>query len=129
MFEAVRGLPWQLDPMVAAVPGQQVVPTQLHEGPVVADAQLPAQRTEAEWITMARRVCIRKDVELVKHGFTPGCDGCYMAMSGIGPPRGHSDECRLRIVKAMAYDPDGQPRLATAASRQDTKKKNVTRQH
>ena len=123
MFEAVRGLPWQMDPMVVAGPVQQVVPTQLHAGPVAADAQLPAQRTEAEWITMARRVYSRKDVELVKHGFTPGCDGCNVVASGVGPPRNHSDECRLRIVKAMADDPDGQPSLAAAASRQDTKKK------
>ena len=129
MFEAVRGLPWQLDPMVVAGPGQQVVPTQLHAGPVVADAQLPAQRTEAEWTTMARRVYIRRDVELVKHGFTPGCDGCAVAMSGVGPPMGHSDECRLRIVKAMADDPDGQPRLAAAASRQDTRKRRKPQEH
>ncbi len=82
-FEECPGRP---DPRGGPAVGQQLVPVQIHAGAGVAEAQLPAQRTEAEWMNMARRVYIRKDVELAKHGYTPGCDGCTTAMAGLRPP-------------------------------------------
>ena len=48
---------------------------------------------------------MRKDVELVKYGFTEGCQGCAAARAGK-PPRVHSTACRERILKRMKEDKD-----------------------
>ena len=46
---------------------------------------------------------IRKDVELVRYGFTPGCQGCAAAEQG-DRAQAHSAACRQRIETAMAAD-------------------------
>ena len=50
--------------------------------------------------TQTRQMYIRKDVELAKYGYTPGCEGCVAAATNQRP-RMHSAECRTRIEQAM----------------------------
>ena len=114
LFLSVRGLPWQLDPSVNT-PGRLMEP-RAHAGPVVADAALPSESTEAELVQMARRVYIRREVELAKYGYSSNCDGCTHAQ-GDRSPRPHTEECRIRIVQEMQGDPDGRARLQSAAKR------------
>ena len=60
-----------------------------------------------------RRVYIRR-IELMKHGFTPGCPGCEAVQAGT-PPRGHTEPCRMRIETALRGDKDGgEARVARA---------------
>jgi hypothetical protein len=52
-----------------------------------------------------RRVCIRRRVELRKYGFTEGCIGCvWAAQASSTRAKGHSDECRIRIVELLRVD-------------------------
>ena len=55
----------------------------------------------------SRRVCIRRDVEIRKHGVTIGCPGC-MAITTKTTALGHSDECRARIDQKMLEDVTGE---------------------
>jgi hypothetical protein len=52
-----------------------------------------------------RRVYIRRKVELRKYGFTKGCLGCdWAARTSSTLAKGHSDECRIRIVELLRVD-------------------------
>ena len=44
----------------------------------------------------ARRVNIRRDVEIRMYGVTIGCPGCMATVAGT-TAQGHSDECRARM--------------------------------
>lgn len=114
LFASVRGTPWQLDPSVNT-PGRLLEP-RAHAGPVVVEEALPDERTEAELMQAARRVYLRRDVELQKYGYSDNCDGCAHARADRSP-RPHAVECRLRIVKAMRNDPEGRARLEAATKR------------
>ena len=65
----------------------------------------------------ARWLCIRREVELAKCGFSKDCEGCRVAASGDGLTRFHGKECRERIRAAMMCDDAGQQRLRTAEER------------
>ena len=50
----------------------------------------------------------RKD--LMNHGFTPQCPGCYAAANDLNS-RPHTLQCRKRIEEALSKDPLGEERL------------------
>ena len=80
---AVKGLPWdhlRADPAARIrlpAPEVHVLP------PPVGEPAGPG----------ARRVYIRRDVEIRKYGVTIGCPGCTAITAGT-TAQGHSDECR-----------------------------------
>ena len=97
LLKKIRGYPWRLTPGdVQNEPGE--VPAMVASEPVVPG--LPRGR-EAE--VAARRVYIRRNVELRKYGFTQGCRGCMAAETG-NAPENHSEACRRRIESAMEAD-------------------------
>ena len=107
LLRGVRGVPWCLDPQVGAEIEVAVPPA-----PLVREVDLPPDPPPAA-APEPRRVYIRR-VELMKHGFTPGCPGCEAAQAGT-PPRGHTEPCRVRIETAMRGDKDGgEARVARA---------------
>ena len=55
----------------------------------------------------ARRVHIRRDVEIHKYGVTIGCPGC-MAITAGTTALGHSDECQARIEQKTLEDITGE---------------------
>ena len=63
-----------------------------------------------------KRVYIRREVELVRYGFTPGCPGCDAARDG-GEPKNHTQVCRNRIEQEMAKDSALAQRLDQARER------------
>ena len=84
----------------------------LAPAPLVREVDLPPDPPPAA-APEPRRVYIRR-VELLKHGFTPGCPGCE-AVQAETPPRGHTEPCRMRIETAMRGDKDGgEARVARA---------------
>ena len=81
---AVRGTPWCAVP---GSPGSDEVPVIVGAAPVVAEDVLPAG--PGVHVPEERRLCIRKNFELVKHGCTEGCQGCNAARAGSAA-RAHS---------------------------------------
>ena len=106
LLRGVRGVPWCPDPQVGAEVEVAVAPA-----PIVREVDLPPDPPPAAAFE-PRRVYIRR-VELMKHGFTPGCPGCEAVQAGT-PPRGHTVPCRMRIETAMRGDKDGEARVARA---------------
>ena len=88
LFFATKGTPWdqELKKLTTAVFMQC--------GPVTGD--LPT--TQQPQQTQTRQTYIRKDVELAKYGYTPGCEGCVAAATNQRP-RMHSAECRLALSR------------------------------
>ena len=107
LLRRVRGVPWCPDPQVGAEVEVAVAPA-----PLVREVDLPPDPPPAA-APEPRRVYIRR-VELMKHGFTPGCPGCEAVQAGT-PPQGHTEPCRMRIETAMRGDKDGgEARVARA---------------
>ncbi len=109
LLATVRGTPWE------PVPGQNVsaIPISIRADPVTED--LPER--EHESVPTARRLYIRKDVEIAKYGYTPGCHGCRNLREDR-PHVGHSEACRQRIEKAvMEGDAAGRQRLTESLLR------------
>ena len=107
LHRGVRGVPWCPDPQVGAEVAVAVAPA-----PLVREVDLPPDPPPAA-APEPRRVYIRR-VELMKHGFTPGCPGCEAVQAGT-PPRGHTEPCRMRIETAKRGDKDGgEARVARA---------------
>ena len=98
-FEEYVVYPWCPDPQVGAEIEVAVAPA-----PLVREVDLPPDSPPSA-APEPRRVYIRR-VELMKHGFTPGCPGCEAVQAGT-PPRGHTEPCRVRIETAMRGDKDG----------------------
>ena len=80
------------------------VPVIVDAAPVVAEGDLPAG--PGVHVPEERQLYIRKNVELVRHGYTEGCQGCNAARAGSAA-RAHSAECRVRITSAMEGRRDG----------------------
>ena len=107
LLRGVRGVPWCLDPQVGAEIKVAITPA-----PLVREVDFPPDPPPAA-APEPRRVYIRR-VELMKHGFTPGCPGCEATQAGT-PPRGDTEPCRVRIETAMRGDKDGgEARVARA---------------
>ena len=112
LFKAMAGVPW-----AKTVDQQRVArPISVAPAAVVAEASLPPAVVAEP--APARRVYLRKDVELRRHGYTDHCPGCTAAAVN-GPPTTHSEACRARIEHAMAQDTErgGSGRVAAAADR------------
>ena len=50
----------------------------------------------------------RRDFE--KHGYSDGCEGCIRMQTG-GERRSHTQQCRERMLKAMAEDEEGREKI------------------
>ncbi len=48
-----------------------------------------------------RKVVLTKE-DLKKHGYTPGCRACKESLAGKGVKHVHTDDCRIRMERAMA---------------------------
>ena len=108
LLRGVRGVPWCPDPQVGAEVEVAVAPA-----PLVREVDLHPPDPPPAAAPEPSRVCIRR-VELMKHGFTPGCPGCEALQAGT-PPRGHTEPCRVRIETAMHGNKDGgEARVARA---------------
>ena len=59
---------------------------------------------------------MRKD--LVNHGYTPGCPGCYAAANDR-KRRQHTAACRERIAEALSKDENEAHRISDAKERED----------
>ena len=108
---AVKGLPWdrrRADPSATVRLPITTMP---------AESMLPPPPCAAP-VPNARRVYIRKDVEIRKYGVTLGCPGC-MAITAGGPSDKHNDECRSRVEQLMREDAEGggADRIAEADAR------------
>ena len=81
-FNSIRGLPWQ------PVPGEPAydIPVSLHvSAPSIApEINLP-RPLEPPPDPKARRVYIRKNIELLKYGYTANCPGCNAARANRDP--------------------------------------------
>eukprot|EP00971_Amphidinium_carterae_P104017 2059882-Amphidinium_carterae.2 len=107
LARTIGGRPWKLDPSGASIEAGVILGE-------IPSADLPPYE---QGMAVRKRVYIRRDQELLEHGFTEGCLGCNAARLGL-PPRPHTEGCRLRIEQAMAATEKGRQRLADAAARQ-----------
>ena len=57
--------------------------------------------------------------DLAQHGYTVGCPGCEYVQSGVGPRRGHDEDCRVRLEEAMVESEEGGDKLKRAKDRFD----------
>ena len=113
----VRGVPWR--PTVNAddpIPRVHVAIPLREEEVDVPDQ--PRARQEAEGPQQPRRLYIRANVELTRHGYTRGCPGCEAVIHGRRP-LGHTEACRRRIETAMAQDEAERKRVEAALKRQE----------
>jgi hypothetical protein len=106
---AVKGVPW--DRMKAEAAERILMPR------VAVAVDLPPPPEPAE--QRPRRVYIRRDVELRRHGMTDGCPGCLAASQGQKKAEVHTDACRARIEECMRRDAEGAARLEAAGYRAD----------
>ena len=115
-WDQIVGTPWEPKPAEEAAQALPMVAiAQGEAGPPPPPLELPGEQPGR-----ARRVYIRREVELQRYGPTQGCDGCEAATAGRGP-RAHSEICRRRIEQAMKDDQDdlGRMRIAMADARRD----------
>ena len=49
--------------------------------------------------------------DIARYGTTPGCEGCKFATGRVTYQRGHSTQCRLRIIGMMKEDPEDSRRV------------------
>ena len=111
MFASIRGTPWK--PSLAE--GEVRPRVLIDAAPAVNEDELPVP-PEAPLPGGPRRLYIRANVELKRHGYSPGCGGCAAAQAGL-PPMGHSDACRRRIESELRKVPEGRQRLRVAEER------------
>jgi hypothetical protein len=98
LFNSVCGVPWKLTPSTLAGVRQEVgIQIKMDIKPVCGTLPEPLGLGAA---AEPKRVYIRKDVELVKYGFTDGCRGCAAAALGERAV-GHDETCRLRIERRI----------------------------
>ena len=100
------------------MPGEEA-PLRVSAEPVVQEDELPRSPVPRAPEVAGRRVYIRRDKELAKYGYTPGCPGCVVAQAG-GRPQSHSFECRDRIQGRMEEDEEGKQRLTEAVLRRSS---------
>ncbi len=92
---------------------ERVVPLRVNAESMVPERQLPEAPRPGH--SEARRAYIRKDVELVRYGYTTGCQGCRAArLNSRAQP--HNEQCRNRIQQAMIDDPHIDPTMGLAVA-------------
>ena len=102
-LEKTKGVPWCLVPSEAQAGSGEL--TTLVAGALgVPEDELPVvPRPVPDREGARRRIRIRRDVELVKFGYTEGCNGCDHARAGL-PTADHSEARRARIETAMPQE-------------------------
>ncbi len=101
---------------VAATPWSERTP---HRPTVrFTEDQEPLEQHEPRAPPMPRNFQIKR-ADLIKHGYTDGCDQCeYIQRHGENRPGyTHSPTCRARIMAELAKDPAGQARLQRTEQR------------
>ena len=68
------------------------MPLRIHAEPIVAESELPPRQALPREVEF-HRLHIRREVELVQHGYTDGCPGCDAAESGSEAVC-HSEDCQ-----------------------------------
>ena len=116
-FRAVTGVPWRPVPGDAGEDVPSDIPGFIKAGarPVVPEELLPPQ-LDGESGGAPRQVYIRRNVELLQHGFTEGCAGC-LATRANEKAVARNEVCRRHIVRAMASEEKGADRIRAAAGR------------
>ena len=86
----------------------------------------PQRNRELDKALIPRRFAItRKD--LVNHGYTPGCPGCYKAATDTKHKQ-HTAACRERLAKALIEDENEAHRMIEAQEREDAFLENAIRE-
>ena len=103
------------------VSGVNIRPFQLHtpkEPRVIFRDTSGEADAENGDLRVCRRLYIKK-ADLEAFGYTEGCVKCdHDLLYGYGrTTKGHSDQCRQRIMKALATTPAGMERIQAAAGR------------
>ena len=62
--------------------------------------------------------------DFVKHGFTERCQGCMAIIAGR-PARGHNEQCRERMMKAIAEETDGKNRVNKQTMKEHSQKRTA----
>ena len=109
LFTAIPWMPWRWSDRIGRPPSgdrHDEVPVEL-KGRIDIGMQVPVrdlpEGAGRRLETIPRQTCIRRNVELKKYGFSPGCPGCIAAETG-SKPTNHSDICRARIEAEMQKD-------------------------
>ncbi len=63
------------------------------------------------------------DVILAKYDYTPGCEGCHHKAEGLPGHRGHSRQCRARLIEMMSRDAGDRVTVERAHGRKVRRKK------
>ena len=84
---------------------------------VVDDPDNPKKIRELDKEAVPRSFSIQRK-DLVNHGYTPGCQGCYAAANDK-KHKPHTPVCRERIAKALMGDESEAHRIIDARDRED----------
>ena len=99
----------------------QQTSAEIAEGELVNAACVASVRSTRKVMELredkARWICVKREAELAKCGFSKDCEGCRVAASGDEVSRPHGKECRERIIVAMMCDDAGQQRLRMVEER------------
>ncbi|CAK0838220.1 unnamed protein product [Prorocentrum cordatum] len=109
LLAEMRGVPW--DPVPGGIEGSRAP-----DGGGGLAAPPAHVKIVADHAGAPRRVYLRRDVELQRHGYTEGCYGCTSAALGRRA-QARSEECPKRIEEAMASDMDLSQRVEGARAR------------
>ena len=102
------GMPWGPTPNVDAEDAARV------PNPEAVDAEVIPKDPEMPE-SIVRKMYIRK-ADIIKHGETPGCNGCRCVALGK-PLQSHTAACRERLEGLLRETEEGQERLAKADHR------------
>ena len=105
---AVMGMPWDPTPNIDAEDAARV------PNPEAVDAEVIPKDPEMPEL-IVRKMYIRK-AGIIKHGETPGCNGCRCVALGK-PLQSHTAACRERLEGLLRETEEGQVRLSKADDR------------
>ena len=101
LIQGLQGTPQQPDPHRPGI----AIPVRVSFDPPAQGSGGPVLE-EPEGERQIRRMRITAAL-LEKYGFSPNCEGCRFRQAGLGETRGHTEQCRSRIEKAMAQSEEG----------------------
>jgi hypothetical protein len=110
LLEKMVGLPWQLRPTSSKPLESDAPPLTIELAPEEKEVEPEPKVEQKRKGYVPRGIYVRRDVELKRFGFTPGCDGCERARMGLSY-RAHSSVCKARIMEELNKSDEGKKKV------------------
>ena len=125
ILNSIVGVPWKVRPG-APEPDDFNGNVAIEIIPADSEAKPTTSASRSDQRGTKRPMSLRKDVELDKFGYTPGCPGCDAVKFNLGYRALHTPECRARIGDLCDNDPELRARAEEARKRVATGKNETS---